>query len=45
MGKYNPNWCQKFLNHLYKKLIPGGSGCGKTNVLLNLKKQQGDESC
>ena len=29
-------------NHLYRILIIGGSGSGKTNALLNLIKVQGD---
>ena len=31
----NPNWSQ-VPDHLYQILIFGGSGCGKTNALLNL---------
>ena len=33
--KHNPNWSY-ILDHPYKILIIGGSGSGKTNVLLNL---------
>ena len=32
---HNPNW-PYISNHLYRILIIGGSGSGKTNVLLNL---------
>ena len=36
---HNPNWpC--IPDHLYRVLIIGGSGSGKTNVLLNLIKHQ-----
>ena len=34
---HNPNWSY-IPDHPYKILIIGGSGSGKTNVLLNLKK-------
>ena len=37
--KHNPNW-PYILDHPYKILIIGGSGSGKTNVLLNLIKHQ-----
>ena len=36
---HNPNW-PYIPNHLYKILSIGGSGPGKTNVLLNSIKQQ-----
>ena len=32
---YNPNW-PKIPDHLYRLLITGGSGSGKTNSLFNL---------
>ena len=32
---YNPNW-PKIPGHLYRLLITGGSGSGKTNSLFNL---------
>ena len=35
----NPNWTY-ISGHPYKILITGGSGSGKTNVLLNLIKHQ-----
>ena len=35
MNKHNPNW-PKIPDHPYRILIFGGSGSGKTNVLLNL---------
>ena len=35
--KQNLNWSY-ILNHPYRILIIGGSGSGKTNVLLNLIK-------
>ena len=34
---HNPNW-PYILDHSYRILITGGSGSGKTNVLLNLIK-------
>ena len=37
----NPNWSY-IPDHPYRILIIGGSGSGKTNVLLNLIKQQPD---
>ena len=37
--KHNPNW-HYIPDHLYKILIIGGSGTGKTNVVLNLIKHQ-----
>ena len=33
--EHNPNW-PKILGHLYRILIVGGSGSGKTNALLHL---------
>ena len=36
---YNPNW-PYILDHPHKILVVGGSGSGKTNVLLNLIKHQ-----
>ena len=36
---HNPNWSY-IPDHLYRILIIGGSGSGKTNVLLNLTKNQ-----
>ena len=36
---HNPNW-PYIPDHPYRILIIGGSGSGKTNVLLNLKKHQ-----
>ena len=39
--KHNPNW-PNIPDHPYKILIMGGSGCGKTNVLLNLINYQTD---
>ena len=36
---HNPNWSY-ILDHPYRILIIGGSGSGKTNVLLNLIKHQ-----
>ena len=36
---HNPNWTYN-LDHPYRILITGGSGSGKTNVLLNLTKHQ-----
>ena len=38
---HNPNWSSVPENP-YRILIIGGSGSGKTNVLLNLIKQQPD---
>ena len=40
-GKHNPNW-PYIPDHPYKILIIGGSGSGKTNVLLNLINNQPD---
>ena len=37
--KYNPNWPEMF-DKLYRILIVGGSGFGKTNALLNLINHQ-----
>ena len=37
--KHNPKW-PYILDHLYRILIVGGSGSGKTNVLLNLINNQ-----
>ena len=39
--KHNLEW-QYIPNHLYRILIIGGSGSGKTNVLLNLINNQPD---
>ena len=39
--KHNKNW-PHILNHPYKILIIGGSGSGKTNLLLNLIENQPD---
>ena len=39
--EHNPNW-PDIPDHPYKILIMGGSGCGKTNVLLNLINYQTD---
>ena len=36
---YNPNWAYT-TDDLYRILITGGSGSGKTNVLLDLIKYQ-----
>ena len=36
---HNPNWLY-IPHHLYRILIAGGSGSGKTNVLLDLIKKQ-----
>ena len=36
---HNPNWSY-ILNHCHSILIVGGSGSGKTKVLLNLRKYQ-----
>ena len=36
---HNPNW-PYIHDHIYRILIIGCSGSGKTNVLLNLKKHQ-----
>ena len=39
--KHNPNW-PKNLDHPYRILAVGGSGSGKTNVLLNLTNHEPD---
>ena len=39
MMNHNPN-CHYIPKHPYRILIIGGSGSGKTNVLLNLIKHQ-----
>ena len=39
--KHNKNW-PHIPDHSYRKLIIGGSGSGKTNLLLNLIKNQPD---
>ena len=39
--KYNPNWPEMF-DKLYRILIVGGSGSGKTNALLNLINHEPD---
>ena len=36
---HNPNW-PYILDHLYRTLIIGNSGSAKTNVLVNLIKNQ-----
>ena len=38
---HNPNW-PEIPDHAYKIIITGGSGSGKTNVLLNLVSPQPD---
>ena len=40
-AKHNKNW-PYILDHPYRILIIGGSGSGKTNVLLNLIENQPD---
>ena len=37
--EHNETWSY-ILHHLYKMLIIGGSGSGKTNMLLNLINEQ-----
>ena len=39
--KHNPD-CSYFPDFLYRTLIIGGSGSGKTNTLLNLINNQSD---
>ena len=39
--EHNPNWPQ-IPDHPYRVLIIGGSGSGKTNLLLNLIRHQPD---
>ena len=39
--EHNEKW-PLIPDHLYRILIIGGSGSGKTNALLNLISQQGD---
>ena len=39
--EHNPKW-QEISNHPYQMLIIGGSGSGKTNVLLNLINNEPD---
>ena len=39
--KYNKNW-PYIPDHSYRILIIGGSGSGKTNLLLNLMENQPD---
>ena len=39
--EHNKKW-PDIPGHLYRTLIIGGSGSGKTNTLLNLTKEQGD---
>ena len=41
MKKHNLNW-PEIPDHLYKILIVGGSGFGKTNTLLNLINHETD---
>ena len=39
--QHNEKWSY-ISDHLYRILIIGGSGSGKTNILLNLIKEQND---
>ena len=39
--QHNEKWSY-IPDHLYRILIIGGSGSGKTNILLNLIKEQND---
>ena len=39
--EHNPNWSE-IPDHPYRILIIGGSGSGKTNVLLNLIDNESD---
>ena len=39
--EHNPKW-QEISNHPYQMLVIGGSGSGKTNVLLNLINNEPD---
>ena len=39
--QHNPNWLQNH-DHLYRILLIGGSGSGKTNTLLNFISHQPD---
>ena len=39
--EYNPNW-PEIPDHLYRILIVGGSGSGKTNALLNITNHEPD---
>ena len=39
--EHNPKW-PHIPDHLYRILIAGGSGSGKTNILLNLINNQPD---
>ena len=41
MKEHNPNWPQ-IPDHLYRILIVGNSGSGKTNSLFNLINQKQD---
>ena len=41
MKKHNKKW-PVIPNHPYRILIIGGSGSGKTNILLNLMNEQDD---
>ena len=41
LRSHNLNW-PNIPDHPYRILIIGGSGCGKTNVLLNLTNHQPD---
>ena len=41
MKEHNPNWPQ-IPDHLYRILLIGGSGSGKTNSSFNLVNQQPD---
>ena len=39
--EYNPNW-PEIPDYLYRILIVGGSGSGKTNALLNITNHEPD---
>ena len=41
MEEHNPYW-PEIPDHLYRMLIVGGSGSGKTNALLNLINNEPD---
>ena len=42
INNHNLNWL-RIPDHPYRILITGGAGSGKTNLLLNLIKQQDDD--
>ena len=42
INKHNLNWLG-IPDHLYRILVIGGSGSGKTNALINLIEQQDDD--